>query len=111
MTRQVAETTKVKKKVSFADAMKLVNDGLMTQEAFDNGITNGTIASNNRQSSLPSFVEKTKDGDITLSPRLYITGGSKLGNDTPFITRVRSEVYKVVSKLVEEHNSQLTTVK
>ena len=105
MTKQVVNATPQKKKVSFADAMKLVKTGLMTQESFDNGINNGDIASNNRQSSLPSFVEKTKDGEITLSPRLYITGGSKLGNDTPFITRVRSEVYKVVSKLVEEHNS------
>ena len=102
----MSNETKVVKKIAYKDARGLVESGLMTEEQFEEGIANGKIANNNRSSALPSFTEKDSNGElVTLSPRLYITGGSKMATDTPFVSKLRSEVYKVVSKFVKEHNS------
>ena len=102
----MSNEVKVKKKIAYKDAMGLLENGLITQEKFDKGVADGSIANNNRQSSLPSFTETNNKGEeVTLSPRLYISGGSSLGSDTPMVTKLRSEVYKVVSKFVKEHNS------
>ena len=97
-------SNEVKKKIAYKEAMGLVKSGVMTEEQFEQGVANGHIASNKKGSSLPSFTETNSEGkEVTLSPRLYISGGSSLGSDTPNVTKLRTEVYKVVSKFVKEH--------
>ena len=95
-------------KTSYKNALKLVEEGKLTQKELDRNVELGIVSSprNGSGISVNPLIVEYNGGNISVIPTLYFKGGSKVVPATDEMNSLRDEVHKVINKYTSKSEKE-----